>query len=77
MRERENLLDDFFSFMMRPLLDVPSYRECILGGVQFHTIERDFQWSTQNSRVMVIGENSGSEDVNNNFYDVWDEALFI
>ena len=74
MHEREKLSHVFFSLTMGPSLEVRCYSGCIIGGVRFHTIEGDFQCTRQNSGVMVVSENSGS---NNNFYDVLDELLFV
>ncbi|KAA0047849.1 CACTA en-spm transposon protein [Cucumis melo var. makuwa] len=77
MRERENISHDFFSLAMGPSLDVRSYSGCIVRGVRFHTVEYDFRCTTQNSRVMVIGESSGSGSGDNNFYSVLDEVLDV
>ena len=54
MRERENISTDLFSLAMGPTSDVRSYSWCIVGEVRFHTVERDFRPTTQNSVVMVI-----------------------
>ena len=48
-----------------------------MGGVRFHTIDRDFRRTTQNSGVMVVGENSASGSDNNNFYGGLNEVLSI
>ncbi|TYK06669.1 gag/pol protein [Cucumis melo var. makuwa] len=50
---------------------------CIVDGVRFHMIDRDFRRTTQNNGVMVVGESSASESDNNNFYGVLDQVLSI
>ena len=76
MRDNSNILQNLFSLAMGPSLDVRSYSGSIVGGVRFHTLERDFRRTTQNSGVMVIGEgNEGS--ANNNFYCVLVEVLHV
>ncbi|KAA0041950.1 uncharacterized protein E5676_scaffold306G001610 [Cucumis melo var. makuwa] len=62
---------------MGPSLNATSYSGCIVGGVRFHTIERDSRCTTQGSKVMVVDENSGSGSSNNNFYGVLDKVLFV
>ena len=59
---------------MGPSLDVCSYSGCIVGGVQFHMLERDFRRTTQNSGVIIVGEGSG-DSINNNFFDVLEKVL--
>ena len=70
MRETENLSYDLFSLVMGPSFDVHYYNGCIMGRLRFHTSECDSRHITQNSRVMVIGENDASGSGNNNFYGV-------
>ena len=79
MCERENLSHDFFSLAMRASLDIRSYSGCIIGGVRFHMVDGDFRCTIQNSGVMVISDSSGSGSGSgdNNFYDVFDEALDV
>ena len=48
-----------------------------MGGAQTHIIDRDFLCTTQNSRVMVVGESSESGSNDNNFYDVLDKVLSV
>ena len=48
-----------------------------MGGVRFHTSERNFQHTTQNSDVMVIGESNANGSDNNNFYGDLDEVLHV
>ena len=76
MRENSNISQDLFSLAMGPSLNVHSYSGCIIGGVRFHLLERDFRRTTQNSGVMVVGEGNGV-DANNNFYGVLDEVLHV
>ena len=70
-----NLSQDFFSLAIEPSLEVRSYSGCVIGGVHFHTFERDSRHTTQNSGVVVVDE--GSEGADNNFYDVLDEVLHV
>ena len=76
MRENSNISQDLFSLAMGPSLNVHSYSGCIIGGVRFHSLERDFRRTTQNSGVTVIGEGSGGS-ANNSFYGVLDEVLHV
>ncbi|KAA0067202.1 NBS-LRR type resistance protein [Cucumis melo var. makuwa] len=48
-----------------------------MGDLRFHTSERDYQRTTQNSGVMVIGENDASGSKDNNFYGILDEVLHV
>ena len=48
---------------MEPSSEVRSYSGCIANEVRFHMAEGDSQRITQNSGVMVLGENSGYESV--------------
>ena len=77
MHERQNTSYDFFSLAMGPSYEVCSYSWCIVGGVEFHTIEHDSRCTTQNSGVMVVDENSANGSANNNFYDVLDKVLDV
>ncbi|TYK07860.1 uncharacterized protein E5676_scaffold1933G00010 [Cucumis melo var. makuwa] len=77
MRERENLSHDFFSRAIRSSSEVRSYSGCIVGRVQFYTIEHDSRSTVLKSGVMVVGEDSGYRSVDNNFYDVLDEVLDV
>ncbi|KAA0055904.1 hypothetical protein E6C27_scaffold319G00140 [Cucumis melo var. makuwa] len=77
MRERENLSHDFFSRAIRSSSEVRSYSGCIVGRVQFYTIEHDSRSTVLKSGVMVVGEDSGYGSVDNNFYDVLDEVLDV
>ena len=77
MCERENLSHDFFSLAMEPTLDFRFYSGCIISGVQFHMIDRDFWRTTKNSGVLVVGENIGNGTANKNFYSVLDKVLSI
>ncbi|KAA0045410.1 transposase family TNP2 [Cucumis melo var. makuwa] len=62
---------------MRPSLHVHCYNGCIVGGVRFHTPERGFWYTIQNSGVMVIGKSNANGSDDNNFYDVLDEVLHV
>ncbi|TYK04312.1 CACTA en-spm transposon protein [Cucumis melo var. makuwa] len=62
---------------MGSLLNVLCYSGCIVGGVRFHLVERDFRCTIQNSGVMVIGESSGGGSGDNNFYGVLDKMLDV
>ncbi|KAA0050798.1 hypothetical protein E6C27_scaffold404G00510 [Cucumis melo var. makuwa] len=77
LRESRNLSHDFFSLTMGPSFDVRCYNGCIVGGLRFHTLEHDYQHTTQNSRVMVTGESDASGSGDNNFYSVLDEVLHV
>ena len=48
-----------------------------MSGLGFHTSERDFRRTTQNSEVMVIGESNASGSGDNNFYNILDEVLHV
>ena len=76
IRNNSNIFEDLFSLTMGPSLDVCCYSGCIVGGVRFHTLERDFRRTTQNSGVMVIEKGSGGI-ANNDFYGVLDEVLNV
>ncbi|TYK22188.1 CACTA en-spm transposon protein [Cucumis melo var. makuwa] len=58
-------------------IDVRCYNGCIVDRVRFHTSERNFRRTTQNSGVIVIGESSAFGNGDNNFYGVLDEVLYI
>ena len=77
LRESANLSDNFFLLAMGPCFDVRCYNGCIVGGLRFHTVELDSRRTTQNSRVMVIGESDASGTGDNNFYGVLDEVLHV
>ena len=77
LRETENPSHDYFLFMMGPSLGVRCYNGCIVGVVRFHMSERDSRCTTQNSKVMVIGESNASERDDNNLYDVLNEVLHV
>ena len=62
---------------MEPSFDIRCYNGCIVGGLRFHTLERDSRCTTQNSGVMVIGESDASESGDNNFYGVLDKVLHV
>ncbi|KAA0026277.1 CACTA en-spm transposon protein [Cucumis melo var. makuwa] len=70
-----NLSDDFFSLAMGPAFDIRCYNGCIVSGLRFHTSELDSRRTTQNSRVMVIGESVASGNDDNNFYGVLNKVL--
>ncbi|KAA0053278.1 hypothetical protein E6C27_scaffold102G00790 [Cucumis melo var. makuwa] len=59
------------------ILEVRSQSGCIIGGIRFHTLEHDYQYTAQNSGVKVVGEGSGGGRADNNFYGVLDEVLHV
>ena len=62
---------------MEHSLEVCFYSGCIVGGVRFHTLERDSLRTPQTSGVMVVGEGSRGGIADNNFYGVLDEVLHV
>ncbi|KAA0062847.1 gamma-aminobutyrate transaminase POP2 [Cucumis melo var. makuwa] len=69
---------------MRPSFDIRCYNGCIVGGLRFHTSERDSRCTTQNSEVMVIDEINTSGNGDNNFFGSmlsflsgFDETMFL
>ena len=48
-----------------------------MAGIKFHTVEFDSRCTTQNSGVMVIGENDTSGSGDNNFYNDLNEVLHV
>ncbi|TYJ98100.1 zinc finger BED domain-containing protein DAYSLEEPER-like [Cucumis melo var. makuwa] len=69
-RPEGSIIETYVMNESRPSLDVQSYTGCIMGGIQFHTIDRDFQCTTQNSRFMVVRESNVSGSDDNNVYDI-------
>ncbi|KAA0045179.1 NBS-LRR type resistance protein [Cucumis melo var. makuwa] len=65
---------------MRPSFNIRCYNGCIVSGLGFHTSERDFRRTTQNSEVMVIGEsNASGSGLISSFLSGFDEidAMFL
>jgi hypothetical protein len=63
---------DLYALSCQPDLRVRIFSACIVGGVRFHTIERERNRRTQNSGVMVDGTHNG-EDIE--FYGCLKEII--
>jgi hypothetical protein len=68
----EDVSGDLYALSCQPDLRVRIFSACIVGGVRFHTIEREKNRRTQNSGVMVHGTHNG-EDVE--FYGCLKEII--
>ena len=68
----EDVSGDLYALSCQPDLRVRIFSACIVGGVRFHTIEREKNRRTQNSGVMVDGTHNG-EDIE--FYGCLKEII--
>jgi hypothetical protein len=68
----EDVSDDLYALSCQPDLRIRIFSACIVGGVRFHTIEREKNRRTQNSGVMTGGTHNG-EDIE--FYGCLKEII--
>ncbi|WVZ84331.1 hypothetical protein U9M48_031373 [Paspalum notatum var. saurae] len=56
----EEVDDGLYALVCQPDLRVKLFSACLVGGVRFHTIDREENRRTQNSRVMTEGTHNGN-----------------